>query len=537
MMPHLRWCRRPDGKLLTVFVRNGSLWSRASTDGGATWGPRRRSPAAAATIPAWRALQTEPCGWHMIAMALSGIGPAPMAASPGRAERQLPTDSGRQFRPGDLPGGRRQAVGRVAVLLPLVRLRRHPVCDQRERRRHLVGCWSTLPARHTRSQTPAATVAADGRLVVVWIWDGELWQRSSTDDGATWSEESTHRLSGRAPDPALQRSVRSCGWCTNGMGISGIAPARIRGTPGRTRCGSRALSAVTMRRGRPHWRLAAPASSGSRTAAATRTSGSASPASGRTSTRRRMSPISSIGPRPNPDSDDIITFRAAAQDETGVAGVSLVWTLDGGAQGDLEMNDDGAHGDEAAGDGVWGVQLGPLPEGSRVTYRAIATDADGNSYRYPGLNSFEVLPRFVKTAGILFVPDAGGNNTPSDTGWFRPYYTDALEALGYRYDTWDTALRGKPGSAILNQYKSGAVIWAVPYWGYLTDYGSDSIGALQTYLGAGGKLFITGQNIAEGLYWTDFLEQLLCMRPSSRGIRGCMRWPARPAIPSATDWR
>ena len=27
-----------DGKLLTVFVRNGNLWSRASTDGGATWG-------------------------------------------------------------------------------------------------------------------------------------------------------------------------------------------------------------------------------------------------------------------------------------------------------------------------------------------------------------------------------------------------------------------------------------------------------------------------------------------------------------------
>ena len=27
-----------NGKLLSVFVRNGGLWSRTSTDGGATWG-------------------------------------------------------------------------------------------------------------------------------------------------------------------------------------------------------------------------------------------------------------------------------------------------------------------------------------------------------------------------------------------------------------------------------------------------------------------------------------------------------------------
>ena len=46
----------------------------------------------------------------------------------------------------------------------------------------------------------------------------------------------------------------------------------------------------------------------------------------------------------------------AAQDETGVASVSLVWTLNGAARPTCRCIDDGAHGDDAAGDGVWGVQ-------------------------------------------------------------------------------------------------------------------------------------------------------------------------------------
>ena len=43
----------------------------------------------------------------------------------------------------------------------------------------------------------------------------------------------------------------------------------------------------------------------------------------------------------------------------------LMWTLDGVAQADLPMYDDGAHGDDEAGDGVWGVQHAPLPWAAR----------------------------------------------------------------------------------------------------------------------------------------------------------------------------
>ena len=45
-----------------------------------------------------------------------------------------------------------------------------------------------------------------------------------------------------------------------------------------------------------------------------------------------------------------------------------------------------------------------------------------------------------ETGDILFVADAGGFATDS----FQPYYTRALESLGYHYDIWDTGMWGPP---------------------------------------------------------------------------------------------
>ena len=127
-----------DGKLLTVFVRNGNLWSRASTDGGATWGAETQiagccrynpSLARAANGTLWLAYDRDGDIWYRTS-ADRGV--------TWSAETQLATDRDQRLRPGHLPGGRRQAVGRVAVLIaPTTPL--HLVQDQRERRRHLVG--------------------------------------------------------------------------------------------------------------------------------------------------------------------------------------------------------------------------------------------------------------------------------------------------------------------------------------------------------------------------------------------------------------
>ena len=228
-------------------------------------------------------------------------------------------------------------------------------------------------------------------------------------------------------------------------------------------------------------------------------------------------------PAPNPDSESPITFRAVAWDEMGVASVRVAWTLNGAAQDDLVMCLGCPFTGAPIPAGIWGVQHAALPVGSQVVYTVVATDTDGNTYRYPGQRSFTVLPPFIKMADILFVPDAGGNNTPADTAWFRSYYTNALDALGYRYDIWDTEFRGAPGTALLSRYTRGAVIWAVPYWGYITAYGSDGTDALKRYLDAGGKLFITGQNIADSLSWGNgagFLNDYLhaTYRQSDTGL-------------------
>ena len=212
-------------------------------------------------------------------------------------------------------------------------------------------------------------------------------------------------------------------------------------------------------------------------------------------------------PRPNPDSNDTVTIRADVSDETGIASVILKWWVDGAPQADLTMYDDEAHDDYDADDGWYGVQIGPFSVGTIVEYQAEIADLDGNIILAPQYPMwFESLEPFVRTADILFVPDYGGY----DTGWFRSYYEDALETQGYQYDVWDTGKRGEIDSVTLNQYTYGAVVWAVPEWGYVTDGGSSSQANLQAYLDNGGKLFISGQDIGyysgESTFFSDYLH-------------------------------
>ena len=514
-----------DGKLLTVFVRNGALWSRASTDGGATWAAEMRiadccrynpSLARAADGTLWLAYDRD----GEIEYRTSADGGASWSA-----ETQLPTDAGDDYDPAILQA----ADGKIWVVW-----RSYHSGDSNIWYKTSVDgglTWAAgaqLTTDFAWDYEPAITQAASGRLIVVWQRYGELWQRSSSDGGVTWSTGA--RIGDYNPNhhhPGLA-AVDGKLWLVYEK--EGDIWYRTSADHGETWSDETRFTRFVGGDAAP--------------AVAALTSGSVSIAwqadrssnpdiwFGSPGERGDLNPPPYIAwsahqPQPNPDSDDPITFRARALDETGVGSVQVMVQVERAAQPDmimeLPMFDDGAHGDDAAGDGVWGVQHTPLAEGSRVTYRASATDTNGNSYRYPGLNSFKVLPPFVKTAALLFVPDGGGNNSPNDTAWFRSYYTQALDALGYRYDTWDTALRGEPGSEILKQYTGGAVIWAVPYWGYATADKSGNVDVLQAYLDAGGRLFITGQNIAESLYWSSgssFLRDYLhaTFRQSDTGL-------------------
>ncbi len=495
-----------DGTLLAVFVRNGHLWSRTSADDGTTWeaevwidGCCRYNPSLtrAADGILWLAYDRDGDIWYRTWAGQD---------TDWSEEQRLTTDPASDYDPVVF-----QATdGRLWVVWTSSRSDGSSIWYKTRGNGGITWSDDTKLSTGYGNSAPAATAALDNQIVVIWErgYNG-LWQRSSSDGGVTWNaEEQIANWSRYGPSLAtigenlwLAYALEGDIWYRTSADQAATWSNEVRVTRFVGSDSSVALTALTPDRLGFVW-----------------------------SSNRRVNPDIWFGilgdrvdlnpppyvewiehrPVPNPDSDDTITFRARAMDETGVASVSLLWTLNDVAQVDLPMYDDGAHGDNSAGDGVWGVHHEALPEGSRVNYQALATDEAGNSYRNPHRNSFRVLPAFVKTAGILFVPDAGsGTNTPNDTAWFRPFYTNTLQALDYRYDTWDTTLRGEPDSAILNQYVRGVIIWAVPYRGYVTDNVSSSLRQLQAYLDAGGNLFITGQNIVQNLYWTDFVIHYL----------------------------
>ena len=191
-------------------------------------------------------------------------------------------------------------------------------------------------------------------------------------------------------------------------------------------------------------------------------------------------------PYPNPDSDDVVTVTARPVDETGIAGVELVWSVNGVVTSDRAMYDDGQHGDGPPNDGTYGVQLGTFSVGTQVSYQVRATDTDGNVVLAPETaNSFETLAPFVPASGVLLVLDDRNQSS------YDRYYRDALDDMGVPFDYWDGSLRGYVDAATLAHYTGGAVIWAVPDNGFIGS--SEAQDNLASYLDGGGNLFISLQ--------------------------------------------
>ncbi len=117
---------------------------------------------------------------------------------------------------------------------------------------------------------------------------------------------------------------------------------------------------------------------------------------------------------------------------------------------------------------------------------------------------FRVLPAPAKSpsASILLIDDDGSNaGLGAD---YRSYYTRALEALGYKYDVFETYAAGACTSPwdLARQYKttilftgdSGSFIKAC-------DYGISppNLTGMNTYLANGGHLLVTGQDWGQSL--------------------------------------
>lgn len=92
-------------------------------------------------------------------------------------------------------------------------------------------------------------------------------------------------------------------------------------------------------------------------------------------------------------------------------------------------------------------------------------------------------------------------------GVFESYYEAALNSLSQSYELWDANANGAPN---LDQAGYAAVIWFTGYSDFEVLNASEQA-ALEGYLADGGRLFLSGQNIAQGLHTgsPDFLNNVL----------------------------
>ncbi len=141
------------------------------------------------------------------------------------------------------------------------------------------------------------------------------------------------------------------------------------------------------------------------------------------------------------------------------------------------------------------VGLSPL---TTYYYQVASRDATGNI-------SVSETAQFTtgNTAAVLFVDDDQGAT-------YERFFKDALTANGYSYDVWDAAAVGAtPSTVDLNRY--GRVVWNTGY-----DYSAATAGlstgeqtAIAGYLNAGGRIFISGQDILYNRVETSFQTNYL----------------------------
>jgi hypothetical protein len=159
-------------------------------------------------------------------------------------------------------------------------------------------------------------------------------------------------------------------------------------------------------------------------------------------------------------------------------------------------------------------------------YKTTTTDENGNyslttiigTYTIRVLNPRSPFPTVSRLTGIVLEPSGLTFNIeldPADVllvdddngGSYEEYYTRAFENIQRNYHLWNVQGEGVPTAADMNEYPTKKVVW-------YTGDGSDSTlteaeqAELLAHLSNGGKLFLTGQNIAEHISGSPLLEKL-----------------------------
>lgn len=153
------------------------------------------------------------------------------------------------------------------------------------------------------------------------------------------------------------------------------------------------------------------------------------------------------------------------------------------------------------------VLSGLLPR-TTYYYQVRSRDSAGNVFTDPTIRSFET----AAPAPILFVDDDQGAS-------YERFYTAALQANGYSYDSWNVStLAATPTAQDLAPY--GVVIWNTGY-----DFSSAGAGlavneqnAIASYLDGGGRIYISGQDILYNGVSSAFLTNYLKLSGFSNDV-------------------
>ncbi|HLD76178.1 MAG TPA: proprotein convertase P-domain-containing protein, partial [Candidatus Norongarragalinales archaeon] len=194
-----------------------------------------------------------------------------------------------------------------------------------------------------------------------------------------------------------------------------------------------------------------------------------------------------------------IDFQAFAHDFgprnlSGVANVTLNITFFAGHPSSyLSLFDDGLHRDEQSGDGLYGATWNNV-EAGEFFVSVNVTDRSGNSDQTS--YAFPLSTRaWNKTSHLLFVNASFVDGYLSKNASL--YFVNALNKTGYAFDTFNTYDWISPSYSSLSNYS--AIVWSQPsYWLWSRAMQKK----MARYLGAGGKLFISGQDV-EVLNWVN----------------------------------
>ncbi len=94
---------------------------------------------------------------------------------------------------------------------------------------------------------------------------------------------------------------------------------------------------------------------------------------------------------------------------------------------------------------------------------------------------------------------------------YEQYYTSTFDSLNLTYVVWKRGLQGPVSTSIVSQFQLATVVW---YTGDAINNTLDNIDqdSITSLLAAGGKLFLTGQNIGQELGATSFYQDVLHAR-------------------------